>query len=440
MKIALISPRSPFLATEGPLAEFWRTSNFMEAYRQNWGGIGTGLLIVAALTPSTHEITLVDENIDTLDFDAGYDLAGITCMTPQANRAYEIAEVFRKRGTPVVLGGIHPTLMPEEAALHANAVVVGEAEDQWQQVLSDAERGALRTVYKAGSSTDMSRSPVPAYDLLRGKPYPIVWIQTSRGCPRDCEFCAASRIFGGKYRQKGVMQIAREIVDIQKWLGNTRIGFADDNFLVNEKRSYGVLKALHGLGIRYVAESDISVAEKPQLLKLLPTSGCIHLFIGFESLDPNNLKNIDATGWKAKKRSKYMEYVKSIQEHGIGVFGSFIVGLDHDTPKTFDHIITFSEQARLAGIQVTVATPYPGTRLRERLGRAERIASSDWKEYTGWTMTIRHPSLTSSDIERGIMAVYRTIYGKKYAEDYLNYMKSVLKNRLTENGLLKSVP
>lgn len=402
----------------------------MEAYRQNWGGIGTGLLIVAALTPSTHEITLVDENIDALDFDAGYDLAGITCMTQQAPRAYEIADRLRQRGTLVVLGGIHPTILPQEAAMHADAVVVGEAEDQWQRVLSDARRGTLHRFYRSTSPTDMSRSPIPAYELLRGKPYRIIWVQSSRGCPHDCEFCAASRIFGKKYRHKKVKQVSQEVAAAKSNLGNVRIGFADDNLSTNPSFTMRLLNEISDYNVRYIAQGDISIAEKSNLLETLGRTGCVYVFIGLESLNTNNLQSLDKIGWKARKLKAYSQNIRRIQEYGIGVIGAFIVGLESDTPSVFSEIEAFAYDNYLAGVQVTAATPFPGTRLREKYLQKDRILTSDWATYTLWNVVIRHPLLSAKDIEDGIVSIYKRLYSKQYSDRNREFMKGLLKKRI----------
>ena len=297
------------------------------------------LLTLAALTPEDFEVELIDERIDTLNYDSDYDIIGISMITAQARRGYEIAGQFRKRDVYTVMGGIHPTVCPEEAADYCDTLILGEAENIWPQFLSDFQHGNPKKIYR-DSGIDITRSPVPRYDLVDTKQFHLFPIQTTRGCPHDCNFCSVTTVFGPKYRIKNTDQIIRELEAIQKVSKNKRCVFNDDNMFVNKKRSYEILEAIKPLGMKYFAETDISIADDDKLLGLLRESGCVTVFIGFESLVSENLAGIQKSGWKLKHLKNYEDSCARIQSYGIQVFGSFLVGLDYDTRDK----LTFSER------------------------------------------------------------------------------------------------
>ena len=325
MNIGLISPQGKFGGNNKYFQDWCNspTSGWLDAYKDYFGGFSTGLLVVAALTPDKHQVELVDENVDEIDFDREYDLVGISYMTQQATRAYAIADQFRKRKRKVVLGGIHPTVLPEEAKIHADSVVVGEVEYLWEKVLRDLEANRLQEFYRSEEPVDMKDSPLPRFDLLDPKKYSSLLLQTSRGCPHDCEFCAASKVYGRKYREKSTAQVLREIEYGKSLFGNVPFYLWDDNFFVSKGRRRELLEQLTSLQIRWLSQTDISIAEHDDLLSLAYQSGCILLFIGFESLRGENLRQIDDRQWKYRYLSKYAEYIEKIQSHGIRVQGGF---------------------------------------------------------------------------------------------------------------------
>jgi radical SAM superfamily enzyme YgiQ (UPF0313 family) len=351
MKIGLISPRASFVEANKYLREFWSSTPPPRSYQES---IGLGLLVVGALTPEKHEVELVDENVDEIDFAQKYDLVGVSCLTTQqATRAYAVADEFRKRRRKVVIGGVHPTLLPEEAKAHADSVVVGEAEYLWGKVLHDCENHRLQDFYKCEEPVDMKDSPVPRFDLVDPKKYTAVAIQTSRGCPHDCEFCTTPKLFGRKYKEKSTEQILREIEYVKSLFGSVRYWFFDDNFFVNKNQRRQLLQQLAGLNIVWGAITDISIAEDDDLLSLARRSGCRTLFIGFESLKGGNLWHIEK--WKHSYLNKYSEYIRRIQSHGIGVHGAFIVGFDEDDASTFDTIVEFVLENNLYGADISLA-------------------------------------------------------------------------------------
>jgi len=424
MKIAFINPKGKQVVNE-KMKLFWEETS-SQFLRHSLSGCSSALLVLAALTSKSHKIALIDENFEKIDFDKKYDLVAISMMTQQACRAYEIADVFRSKGNKVVMGGIHATVLPDEAKKHADSVAIGEAEDIWNNIIEDAKNNSLKSFYVSERSVDLTKNPVPRYDLLKKEHYNIIWIQTTRGCPRDCEFCAASKIFGLKLRHKTIKQVVREVKFIISLGKKFQISFADDNMLIDKKYAKSLLKALGPLNIRWFGQTDISIAEDDNFLKLLRDSGCAILFIGFESLTKNSLKFVDGNSFKLKRLDKYSYYVNKIQSLGIGVLGSFVLGLDGDDLSAFNRTSDFIIKNHLYASQLTVLTPLPGTRLRERLEKENRLFAHDrWERYTFWDVNFIPKNMNPQELERGLLEVHRRIYSKKVLSGVAKYFKDV---------------
>lgn len=430
MRIALISPKAAFLSRDPRFNEFWSLSGFTASYRQNWSGISPGLLVLASLTPSSYNIDIIDENIEDIDFSKNYDLVGISSMTQQAIRAYQIGDEFKRRNIKVIIGGIHATVLPNEAKAHADSVAIGEAEYIWPQLLKDFEKSTLKPFYNNKRTIDLRDSPVPKYELVRFKGYKTIWIQTTRGCPHDCEFCAASNVYGSKLRSKTTEQVIKEIEAIKEICGDVRINFGDDNLLVNKKLSNDLLNKLIPMKIRWAAESDISIAKNDEILDLMRRSGCALLFIGLESISEEGLKNLDKHGWKLKHFSNYSSYIRKIQSYGISVMGSFILGLDCDDSLVIKKIIDFANDNNLGDIQVSILTPLPGTRLRIRLEKENRLLNTNWDNYTFFDVNFIHPKLSRQELEDGLLEIYKSINSKDAFYKKMQYFKEIQKKLL----------
>ena len=361
------------------------------------------LPLLAGLTPQDVEVQLIDENVQEVDIGAEVNWVAISCMTASAPRAYETADAFRQRGIPVVMGGIHPTVLPDEAGLHADAVVIGEAEPVWGQVIADLRGGRLKSRYKQEKFCDMVGLPIPRRDLLQGDCYLTVnMVQTGRGCPNNCSFCSVSAVNGRPYRFRPIPEVIEEIRSTRGW-----IGFIDDNITGNPSRAKELFEALIPLKLRWVGQADLRMAKDPELLRLAALSGCHALFVGIESVSPENLR---ATHKMPNLGLDMSAAIQAIQKAGIAVIGSFVLGLDEDGPDVFARTLEFAMQNRLAVAQFSVLTPFPGTRMYDQLKSEGRIFDSDWSHYT-MSKVVYHPlHMSPEQLEAGQAWVYRQFY------------------------------
>jgi len=358
------------------------------------------LLYVAALTPKDVEITLTDEHVDKIDFEEKVDLVGITSLTVTAPRAYEIADEFRKRGIKVVLGGIHASAVPQEAVQHADAVVIGEAENLWPQVIEDFTKERLKKFYQSSQKPDLKNLPVPRRDLLRGKRYVTKnFVQTTRGCPFDCDFCSVSMFFDKRHRFRPVGEVIKEIENLK---GNFII-FADDNIVAHTKYAKDLFKALVPCKKRWASQAALTMAQDEELLGLAARSGCEWVYIGFESLSDIGLT-------KFKKYINLKEAIKRLKSYGIRVEGSFVFGFDSDDEKIFERTLKFAQESRLDAATFHLLTPLPGTKLYEKLEKEKRIVERDWSKYDFSTVVFEPKQMTGGELRDGVRWAMREFY------------------------------
>ncbi|UCB57650.1 MAG: B12-binding domain-containing radical SAM protein [Candidatus Omnitrophota bacterium] len=434
MKIALISPKGTFLSADPKFKDFLNDSEQFVNYRYYWSGFNSGLLIIAALTPNSFDIKFIDENFENIDFNKNYNLVAISAITQQATRAYQIADEFRKRGVKVVIGGIHATVLPEEAKQHADSVIVGEGEETWPRFIEDFLNNNLQPFYRSTNPVDLTKSPIPRYDIVKPGNYKMAWIQASRGCPRDCEFCAASNVYGFKYRHKTIDQVIKEVSYIKNiFKRSIQIGFADDNMFTNQRYSMALVKRLLPLNVRWFAQTDVSIADNESFLELLRQSGCTLLFIGFETLSGKTLKSLDRTNWKIKQIEKYPNIIKTIQSYGIGVMGAFIIGFDNDDTSVFKKLADFIINNHLYAAQVTILTPLPGTRLRRRLEEEKRILSYNWSDYSMCNITFSPKRMSAQELQDGFLEIYQQIYSKEVYFKKAEHFKEIYADLLTKD-------
>lgn len=328
--------------------------------------------ILAALTPPEHEITLYDERLEAIDFDADCDLAALTVETYTARRAYEISAEYQTRGVSVVMGGYHPTLAPEEVRRHADAVVIGDAEGLWEQVLEDAQRGNLRPVYSQ-EGMPILEGVCPDRGIFAGKKYaPLIPVYYGRGCRFACDFCSIYAFYKAKLRQRPLTELVAEIESLER----KTVVFIDDNLFINDQKTREFLKAIKPLNIRWVCQISINVARDPVMLDLMAKSGCMVTQIGFESLNSLNL-NCMKKKWNVK-HSDYGTAIQRIYERGIMIYGSFILGYDHDTPDSFAATVDFALENKFCLANFNPITPMPGSDLYTRARREGRLLHDRW--------------------------------------------------------------
>ena len=331
-----------------------------------------GLGVLAGLTPSGVDCALYDDRIEAVPFDEPTDLAAITVETYTARRAYEIAAEYRQRGVPVVMGGFHATLAPEECLGHADAICVGDAESVWSEMVEDARRGQLRRVYRAPPTGRPQEGGVlPRRDLFDGKGYlPISLMQYSRGCHYACEFCAISVFFDRGWHPREADEVLREIQRQERKL----LFFVDDNFLADHEVAKRFLRRLVPLRVRWVSQGSVDMTRDPELMELLVESGCLGNVIGFESLDPRNLEamnkspNLPASGWDA-----YESACRVLRDHHLQTWAAFTLGHDHDTPESIRETYEFAMEQKFCFAAFNILMPYPGTPLYARLARQGRL-------------------------------------------------------------------
>lgn len=405
MRLLLINPRNP-------LVNVTNKNNYWNKYRV-WKPLG--LLVVAGLTPPEWDITVVDENMDALDYSQmpRPDLVGVTAFTSQAPRAYEIAAMFRDRGVPVVMGGIHVTMRREEAAKRVDVMVTGEAESVWAHVLKDAAYGTLRPLYEGGQE-EMAKTPLARHDLLPTG-YQFGAIQTTRGCPLNCSFCSVSAFNGRAYRRRSVEDVVAEF----KLIREKQVLVVDDNLIGTCRdhiaRSKDLFRAMieAKLGKKWICQATINIADDEELLRLARRAGCIGVFIGFESTTDEGLAEVHKK-FNVQKDRDFRASVCRIQRHDISVAGSFIMGLDVDQPGIGLQISGTADRYGVDILNVLFLTPLPGTDLWKRMEEEGRIASDqfpeDWKYYTLTLPVGRYKNLSRDEINNEMNSCNRNFY------------------------------
>lgn len=390
MKLLLIAPS--------------RTESFTVGGKNRSMSPPINLAIVAALTPPDWEVEIVDRNVQMLDLETKADLVGITVTTRTSVEAYEIAEAFRRRGVAVVLGGIHPSTLPEEALEHADAVVIGEAEGTWPQVIRDFQCGTLKQKYRAARLADPASIPVPRRDLFKPDGYfTLDTVSTTRGCPYACSFCTVSTFFGQTFRQRPLDTVLQEI----DGLGARTVFFVDDNIVGNPRYARELFRALIPRKIKWAGQSSLSIARDSELVRLAAASGCMGLFIGFESIDDESLRSV---GKKANIAGDYEGAVHRIHQSGIAVFGAFIFGFDQDDEDVFERTVRFARRSKLEGAQFNVLTPYPGTAIFASLEREGRILTRDWSRYDMTEVVFEPKRMSAETLRRGHDWAWREFY------------------------------
>lgn len=325
--------------------------------------------VLAALTPPDVEVVMYDDRLEPIPYDERTDLAVISVEVFTARRAYEISTAFRERGVPVILGGVHVTLLPGEAARHADAIYIGDAEKLWEQVIADLKLGSLQPVYRASGGP-----PQPGLltrrEIYQGKKYlPLSLVQFSRGCRFACEFCAVSAYFGAQHHCRAVDETIREIENQPR----KHIFFVDDNLLANHHAAKALFKALIPLKIHWVSQASIDMTSDPELMALMADSGCLGNVIGFESIDPHNLAEMGKRPNLIGEVEPYARQIEVLRQHGLQTWAAFTLGHDHDTLESIQKLLDFALDNRFAFAAFNVLMPYPNTPFYRRLQAEGRL-------------------------------------------------------------------
>jgi radical SAM superfamily enzyme YgiQ (UPF0313 family) len=362
-----------------------------------------GVMNLAAVTPRDYEVRIVNEHLTHVDFDEAADLVGITVMTPLAPRAYEISAEFRRRGIPVILGGLHPTVLPEEAKHHCDAVVRGEAEKTWPLVLKDFEQNALKPVYEKQPPFDLAELPLPRRELVAGDRNPYDVVQVTRGCIFRCEFCSVHHFHDHTFRTRPVEHVIAEL----EMLNGRIVFFVDDNISADKEWAKRLFRAMIPLRKKWVSMASLTIACDDELLRLARASGCLGFFVGLESLDPDNLRDAN------KEHNQCIDYraaIRRMQHFGLGVSAGTVYGFDHDDKTVFARTLAFARENNLCMLQVSPLVPFPGTVVYEKFRREGRALDPDWSKYDFYNVTFEPKQMSKEELLKGMEWVRARYY------------------------------
>jgi len=369
--------------------------------------------IIASLTPPDWKVKIIDENFrDFRYYEA--DFVGFTAFSSTVSRAYELAKIYRDKGIPTVIGGIHASMCPEEAAGFVDSVVIGEAESIWHKVIGDFENKSLQRIYK-GALTDLIQSPKPRRDLFHPA-YVFASVQTTRGCPMNCDFCSVTAFNGSHYRYRPIDEVISEMKDIPQ----KNIFILDDNIVGNtekaQSRAIGLFKAMIGSGIKkdWIGQASLNVADNEEVLRYAAMSGCRMLFIGIESEREDQLEGANKRLNVRMGVSSYDDVFRKMHKYGIAVIAGFIFGWENDTIERIDHRVKFTRECLADSIQSTLLTPLPGTRLFERMKNEGRLILNnfpeDWQHYGYESLVFNPNTMERKKMQDYIFSVFDKVY------------------------------
>jgi radical SAM superfamily enzyme YgiQ (UPF0313 family) len=359
---------------------------------------------MAALTPPNWQVEHIDEEVSPVDFSARVDLVGITFHTPSAQHVYEMAKEFQSRGIPVILGGPHVTLLPDEAAQHSDVIFVGEAEGLWTQFLLDFERGRHESIYQSAAVPTLEHVPQARKELFHRKDHTSGVLFASRGCPNQCDFCTVSVMYKHRLRKRSVAEVAAEYASFK---GKVII-FWDDNIAADPEYAKELFRAIAPHKKWWSSQASIQAGQDDEFLELAARSGCKQLFLGLESISQASMNEVHK---RFNRVEEYGQIIRRIHAHGIAVQAGIVFGFDSDTPGIFSETLDFLEQNDVQNATFNILTPFPGTRLFQRLEAEGRILSRDWKKYNSRSDVVFQPkNMSCADLLGGFQSAVRRFY------------------------------
>ncbi len=394
LRIALLSPKGPLYRHRGGI------------FRKSLRYSPLTLPTLAALIPDEieHSLTLFDEGIEDIPTDLDADIVGITVITGTATRSYELARQFRSRGITVVLGGPHVTLVPDDAEPHADAIIIGYAEDTWPELLRDFLAGRIRPRYTQAPDLSLAGRPRARRDLINSGKYVKTHVfEATRGCVHRCDFCVVPFAWGRKPYQKPVAEVIDEI----RSTGARRAIFIDLNLIADKAYAAELFEAMIPLKLKWAGLSTSLLARDEQLLDLCARSGCIGLLVGFESISHSGLKELHK-GFNSPEL--YAEWIDRFHSYGIAINGTFVFGIDDDTPEVFEKTAQFVIDTGIDLPRFAILTPFPGTALYERFEAENRITERNWELYDGQHVVFQPAHMSADALQRGNMATWRRVY------------------------------
>jgi len=366
--------------------------------------ISLTLPYLAALFPREHDIRLFEEPVKQFDFDEPVDLVGITAMTSRATRAYQIADEYRRRGVPVIMGGFHASFMTEEALEHVDSVVVGEAEGLIETILDDLAHGNLKKIYKRDSWHSLENLPVPRYDLIDIESYicPFYPVQVARGCPNRCSFCSVTKFYGHKYRYRPMDDVIRDLEQT-----GPLISFVDDNLTVDKDYAFKLFERMKPLKKLWMTQMDMSFATNEKLVRAASESGCFTSYIGLESIHPQSLSSV---GKKANKPEKYHDGIQILRRYQIELYISIMLGFENETDEHYKEIREFLVREKVSQISAYILTPLPGTELYEKYSKLQPDKKIPWGLFDCYHSTYQLTSMTREELEEKYWDLQKWFY------------------------------
>ena len=361
-----------------------------------------GLYFLQGLTPPQHQVKIVEEEMEDLNLDEDCDLVGISCMTCTAPRSYELAKEFKKRGKTVIMGGVHPTIMPDEVLQHADSIIIGEAEGVWRQLLLDFAQGNLQRKYHQ-PEPDLSEFISLDYKKIRRGVFNQFAITTTRGCPFNCDFCSIKNVFGQKIRHLPIENIVRYITESRSKF----VTFLDDNIVADESYAKKLFIALIPLKIKWISQCSITIASNDELLQLATRSGCRGIFVGLESVSKIRLETLNKI---SSDLSQTEVAIKKIQRAGILVQASMVFGFDTDTKEIFLETVKFLEKNKVGALSVSFLVPYPNTKYFKEMKKDGRLLTTDWRCFDHGTVIVKPLNMSPGELVEGGKEVKRNFY------------------------------